>query len=398
MISAELPRILLFAIQTSHAGSCRLPKLFKEAGFRVGVLGLRGSLLHATRYADEKFRLPARRFEPLIRHGLAKAFADFRPDVIVPCDERAVSVVNYWVGDATRAAALPPGLSKCLGRSLGRLERLPERASKLLTLDLARSIGLRAPRETVVTSPAEAREAAAAFGYPVVLKLSHGAGGNGVRLCETPDQLDAAFRSYGHTRSTVKAWRRRLLRRNWFGSQCDMLVQEFIRGRPAMSCVAAVGGRSLAIATGFAERVTEPMGPASIVRIVDIPEIRRATERMVKEFGASGFLSFDFVIGPSGEAVLLECNPRPTQIMHLGSLVGVDLARSFRLALQGRCEAPCKFPRGEREAAFFPQEWTRNPGNPILATAFHDVPWEDPALLRAMLGKRPVTWRRRHIP
>jgi hypothetical protein len=398
MVSGADPRVLLFAIQTSHAGSCRLPKAFKEAGFRVGVLGLRRSLLHATRHADEKFRLPARRFEPLIRYGLARAFGNFRPDIIVPCDERAVSVVNYWVADAARAATLPPGLRECLDRSLGGLERLPERASKLTTLELARSIGLRTPGEIVVTDPAECRQAAATFGYPVMLKLSHGAGGNGVRLCETPDQLDRAFRDYAHGRSVVKAWRRQLLRREWFGSQFDIVVQEFIHGRPAMSCVAALGGRALAVATGFAEEVTEPMGPASVVRVVDIPQIRQMTERMVTAFGASGFLSFDFIVDDSGDAVLLECNPRPTQIMHLGNLAGVDLARSFLLALRGGCEAPCEFARGERETAFFPQEWKRNPENPILATAFHDVPWEDPALLQAILGKRPVTWRRRHIP
>ena len=31
------PRVLLFTIQTSHTGSCRLPKMFSEAGFVVGV-------------------------------------------------------------------------------------------------------------------------------------------------------------------------------------------------------------------------------------------------------------------------------------------------------------------------------------------------------------------------
>jgi hypothetical protein len=120
-----VPRVLLFAIQTSHAGSCRLPKLFKEAGFRVGILGLRSSLLQTTRHADEKFVLPARRFEPLIRHGLERAFAGFRPDIIVPCDERAVSVVNYWTGQAERPELLSSGLRDCLAFSLGSLEGLP---------------------------------------------------------------------------------------------------------------------------------------------------------------------------------------------------------------------------------------------------------------------------------
>ncbi len=398
MVSSTPPRVLLFAIQTSHAGSCRLPKLFKEAGFQVGVLGLRSSLLRASRHSDERFRLRARRFEPLIRSSIEKAFAAFRPDIIVPCDERAVSIVDYWIGGGQQVSSLSADLRDCLITSLGKPERPAERPSKLRTLELARSIGVHTPRETKVTSRAECEQVAASFGYPVILKLSHGAGGNGVRLCRTAEQLGVAFRDFERGLSAVKVWRRRLLRRDWFGSHFDILVQEFIPGCPAMSCIAVAGGRSLSIVTGFAENVTEPMGPASIVRIVDIPEIRQMTQAMAKAFEASGFLSFDFIVDEAGSAVLLECNARPTQIMHLGHLVDVDLARAFLGALQGAHEAPCEAPRGEREVAFFPQEWRRDPTSSTIATGFHDVPWEDPALLRAILGKRPVNWRRRHIP
>jgi biotin carboxylase len=265
-------------------------------------------------------------------------------------------------------------------------------------LELARSVGVRVPREIKVTSAAQCRQAAEMFGYPVMLKLSHGAGGNGVSLCGTPEQLEGAFRRFERGQSTAKLWRRRLQRRDWFGSRFDIVVQEFVRGRPAMSCVAALAGRALSTVSGFAEKVSERVGPATVVRIVDVPEIRQATEEMVKAFGASGFLSFDFIVDEAGHAILLECNPRPTQIMHLGHLVGVDLARSFREALVGTRDESCQFPEGEREVAFFPQEWKRDPQSPALQASYHDVPWEDPALLRAMLAKRPVTWRRRHIP
>jgi biotin carboxylase len=273
--------------------------------------------------------LPARRFEPLIRHGLERAFAGFRPDIIVPCDERAVSVVNYWTGQAERPELLSSGLRDCLAFSLGSLEGLPERNSKPRVLELARSVGVRVPREVKVTSAAQCRQAAETFGYPVMLKLSHGAGGNGVSLCGTPEQLEGAFRRFERGQSAAKLWRRRLQRRDWFGSRFDIVVQEFVRGRPAMSCVAALAGRALSTVSGFAEKVSERVGPATVVRIVDVPEIRQATEEMVKVFGASGFLSFDFIVDEAGHAILLECNPRPTQIMHLGHLVGVDLARSF---------------------------------------------------------------------
>jgi hypothetical protein len=36
--------------------------------------------------------------------------------------------------------------------------------------------------------------------------------------------------------------------------------------------------------------------------------------------------------------------------------------------------------------AFFPSEWRRDPESPYLVDGYHDVPWDDPALLRACLG------------
>jgi hypothetical protein len=35
--------------------------------------------------------------------------------------------------------------------------------------------------------------------------------------------------------------------------------------------------------------------------------------------------------------------------------------------------------------ALFPQEWMRDPASPYLTNAFHDVPWDDPALIRAWM-------------
>ena len=44
--------------------------------------------------------------------------------------------------------------------------------------------------------------------------------------------------------------------------------------------------------------------------------------------------------------------------------------------------------------ALFPQEWQRDPSSKFLATAFHDVPWEDPAVLAAMTRSRDAPARR----
>jgi hypothetical protein len=38
--------------------------------------------------------------------------------------------------------------------------------------------------------------------------------------------------------------------------------------------------------------------------------------------------------------------------------------------------------------ALFPQEWMRDPASEYLTSGYHDVPWEEPELIRACVGKR----------
>lgn len=393
------PRVLIFAIQTSHFGSCRLPKALKEAGFCVGVLALRGNLIHASRYIDRKFMLRARRFEPVIRRGIENAFEKFAPDIIVPCDERAAAIVNHWVEKgAGSARSLSPQLLQCLERSLGAVESLPQRASKAGTLAKARAIGVLCPRETVVEDLPGCEKAAGEYGYPVVLKLSHGAGGIGVKVCETREELKKAFSGFKRTQSKSDTMLRRLTRRDWFGSRLDILVQEHVSGQPGMSCASAVDGHTVSVVTGLVDATTSQTGPASVVHLAIHPSIVDATTKMVAAFGATGFMSFDFIVDHQGQAYLLECNPRPTQILHLGPLVGVELAGALLKALRdGRPEASCEVPTGERTVSFFPQEWARDPSSPSLRATFHDVPWDDPTLLAAIMRKRPVRGLRRRF-
>lgn len=384
------PRVLIFAIQTSHFGSCRLPKALKEAGFCVGVLALRGNLIHASRYVDRKFTLGARRFEPIIRHGIENAFEKFAPDIIVPCDERAAAIVSHWVEKGS-GRLLSLRLLQCLERSLGPVEALPQRGSKAETLAKARAIGVLCPRETVVEDFPGCEKAAEEYGYPVVLKLSHGAGGIGVKVCGTSEELKKAFGGFKRTQSKSDTLLRRLTRRDWFGSRLGILVQEHVSGQPGMSCASAVNGATVSVVTGLVDATTSQTGPASVVHLANQPSIVDATIRMVAAFGATGFMSFDFIVDDEGKAYLLECNPRPTQILHLGPLVGVEVAGALLKALQdGRPEATCEVPTGERTVSFFPQEWARDPSSPSLQATHHDVPWDDPTLLAAIMRKRPV--------
>ena len=38
--------------------------------------------------------------------------------------------------------------------------------------------------------------------------------------------------------------------------------------------------------------------------------------------------------------------------------------------------------------ALFPQEWLRDPASPFLQSGYHDVPWDEPELIRSCARKR----------
>jgi hypothetical protein len=40
--------------------------------------------------------------------------------------------------------------------------------------------------------------------------------------------------------------------------------------------------------------------------------------------------------------------------------------------------------------AFFPEEWWRDPDSPFLHSTYHDVPWNDPPLLRYCVERGPT--------
>lgn len=396
-------RVLLFS-QTNHYGSSRLPKALKDAGFCVAVLAVEGNLIRQSRYLDAKFTLGANQFESAIRRRLETAFKTFAPDIIVPCDERAVAMVNYWAGKTSRdGRTLSPRLLQCLERSLGCVENLPQRASKAETIMAARANGVACPRQATVESLSDCRKIAADYGYPIVLKLSHGTSGNGVRICATDAELEQAYGSFRLAQLNSLSRSKRLLRGNWYGSQLQILVQEHVVGQAGISCASAVDGVAVSVITGLVEATPSQTGPASVVRLVNHPSIIDATVKMIAAFGVSGFVSFDFIVDLQGQAHLLECNPRPTKILHLGHLVGVELAGTLLKALQDRRrDTGCEVPTGERTVSFFPHEWGRDPASPSLQATYHDVPWEDPPLLAAVMskwlgkeGKQPQPWWRR---
>jgi hypothetical protein len=90
----------------------------------------------------------------------------------------------------------------------------------------------------------------------------------------------------------------------------------------------------------------------------------------------------------TGKAHLIEINPRATQVGHLILGEGHDLPAALYAAVTGQAIHARPKVTDKTVIALFPQEWMRDPDSPFLQSSYHDVPWDEPGLIRACAGKR----------
>jgi len=381
--------VLIIAFETGRWGPARLPKPLQESGFRVAALCPADNALAHTRYLDRHFPLRDVCSSRHVEVSLVRAMRAWKPRLIIPADERTVACLHALVRQtgAGGPGRLTPAEREIIVASLAPLDRLDATLLKSHTLELARQVGVLTPQGQSVATPEAAVGMAEAIGYPVYVKASFGWAGQGVTLCHDRAAVQAAMSALQpQHRPGLRGAIKRLMHRDWYPTDSAIDVQKAIAGTPAMFCAVALGGRMLAGFAGVAVQTSFATGPSSVVRISADVAMEAASAKMIAALGASGFIGFDFMVEASTGAVyLLECNPRPIQVCHLGARIGADLCAALARALNGEATAPV---RADREAtvALFPQEWLRMPG--LLATheADLDVPWEDADLLRKMVA------------
>ena len=175
------------------------------------------------------------------------------------------------------------------------------------------------------------------------------------------------------------------------GRPRQLLVQSFVRGPYHSQAIAAWDGEVLAQFAWERQVATLPCkGQTSVLRFVRSPESGAYAETLCKAFRISGFGNVQFVLDDDGRAYLLEINRRVVTHMHMGERVGADLGVAMARKLRGLPAEP-RFdpPAGSGPSiAIFPREWLRDPHSPWLRECPADLPWDEPALLKAILAMR----------
>ncbi len=319
--------------------------------------------------------------------SLEHAVAVSRPDIIVPCDDRAVWQLH-------ELHQLRPDLRALIERSLGEYASFAKVRSRAALMAVAQEAGVRTPETHHIRSEADIRAWFAARPGAAVVKLDGTWGGSGVQVVGSADHAVEVWRRFiaPETRGTsIKRW---IIDRDPLAfwprqsrQQRSASIQQFIPGRPANAMLATWRGELLGLVSVEVLCTQGPTGASTVVRLIRNSDIERAASVLVRKLGLSGFHGLDFILEEGTDApYLIELNARCTQLGHLilpgqGDLAGLLCAA---LGVSGRASGT-ELPIDREVIAFFPQALAWNPDSPYMQQCHHDVPWSEPALVRELL-------------
>jgi len=313
--------------------------------------------------------------------ALQEAISVARPDIIVPCDDRAVWQLH-------ELHELRPDL-----RPLGPPGSFATVRSRAALLDIARAAGVRTPETRAVRSEEDIRAWFADRPGQAVLKLDGTWGGSGVQVACSPERALETWRRFTAPEARGTSLKRWIIDRDplafWSRHSRGVrttAIQAFITGRPANAMLAAWRGRLLGLVSVEVLCTQGPTGASTVVRLIRNAEIERAAAVLVRQLGLSGFLGLDFILEEgTGAPFLIELNARCTQLGHLILPAQGDLAGMLCAAVGASGAPATELPIDRELIAFFPQALAWNPDSPYMQQCHHDVPWTEPALVRELL-------------
>ncbi len=375
MINA--PRILIFLLSGNWVGISRLPKALTDADFHVATLSPVGSYLSLTRYAQRHVTMPsgAHPVEVFVRVA-----SEAKPDLIIPgCDTTVLFLQNFERAyrNQTQNAEFA-ALLDLVRRSLGDPKSYAATSNKIELLAKAREAKVCTPDYTELRSSADAKNFAKEYGYPIVLKGEQGSGGSSVRICNTPKEIDARLAELEAIPLVMPQVAKQRPR---------VVAQQHIVGVPALHAFCADAGKLLEYFQAFKEqRHPGPTGPSSVLRFLEHAEMNTAAHALIEHLGFTGFANLDFMIEDATQrAYLIEFNPRPCAVGHIGQSIGRNLAHALWCQMTHQPYVRTHVENPPPSIALFPQEWQRDPQSPALTTMPHDMPHDDPSLLRALM-------------
>jgi hypothetical protein len=384
--------LVLIATTTRWIPTARLAVSLANAGCVVDTVCPSNHPLAGTDAIRKTYKYKG--LDPLT--SFEDAISAAKPDLIVPGDDRATQHLHLLYDRERRKGDVDNPLCALIQRSLGAAENFPVLYARTKFIQLAQEQGVRVPKTEIINDHADLKKWIAQTDLPMVLKADGTSGGDGVRIVRTFEDAKRVLRSLQAPPLLARAVKRALVDQDrtlvWPSLRRRRSVvnaQAFVAGREATTSVACWKGEVLASLHFEVINKTVSSGPASVLRLIDNAEMSAAAEKMARRLNLSGLHGFDFMLETqTGNAYLIEINPRLTQVVHLTLGLGRDIPAALFSAISGQPISPSAKVTEENTIALFPQEWIRDPASPFLQSAYHDVPWDKPELIRACVRSR----------
>jgi formate-dependent phosphoribosylglycinamide formyltransferase (GAR transformylase) len=369
----------------------RLAIALLNAGCLVEAVCPPGHPVSKTRAANHIYNYNG--LMPLV--SLERAITASNPDLIVPADDLATRQLHQLYNRERRRAKAGTQICELIERSLGAAPSFEVVTARSAFMQMAREEGVRVPETQVINNSRSLHNWITRTGFPFVLKANGTSGGDGVKVVNTVEEAQRAFRKLQAPPLLARAIKHALVDRDltlvWPSVTRRRHVvnaQEFVAGHEATSTIACWEGTVLASLHFEVLEKTGSTGHATVVRIIEHPEMSAAAERIARRLKLSGLHGLDFMLeAHTGNAYLLEINPRTTQVGHLTLGPGHDLPAALHAAITGTNIQPAPKVTENDTIALFPQEWKRDPASPFLLSAYHDVPWRETALVSSCVDK-----------
>lgn len=360
---------VLVACGSDWLSPSRLPGVLRRAGCRVHVFCPPDTVLTSSRHVAEVHLGPPQvgGFVSALRDHLQAA--NGRYGWVIVADDPLLTALAERAGEAWLDDWFPVDRR--------RLEVVGMLASKAGFVETAGAAGLPLPSSRVAATPAEVPAAATDVGYPVILKPSSSFAGFGVHRVDAPRELGAALERLGEA------------------APGPIVVQRFHRGPIGNTIFLLERGRPRCWMSAYKVRTFPgPFGPSCARRFLTHPDAEAVVTSLGELTGYHGLGALDWVEDEeTGRFVLLEFNSRPVPIIHLGHLAGVDFPGAIRAMLEGRggVQRPPPVPPDGSVIPMFPEDLFRTLVERDVGTlrdwlplgrGWHDVPWDDLAVLR----------------
>jgi len=309
--------------------------------------------------------------------SLARAIEEIRPEIVIPCDDGVVAQLHALHGKVPRMRAL-------IERSLGQPGAFAIVASRYRLLRTASELGIATADTRCLLVSDDIVRWHAEMGPSCAIKVDGESGGNGVRMCSSLQQAQNAWRELSAPPSLATTAKRLIIDRDplaiWryqnVGSP-QITAQRIIRGYPANCMVACQAGEVISLISVAVLATDGPTGAAMVVRRIREERMALAVKWLTKQLQLSGFFGLDFIIDDqTGIPVLIEMNPRATQLGHLEFTDQASLAAAFVAAQRGEAIPQPVSPISIDTVALFPQALKAG-ASPHRTISHLDVPWSE---------------------